>query len=99
MNMPFTFPVFPEDFCAYQETLTNRPLTENEREILNAWVPLFNDSFRAGVRNDGEWLKRKMEIVDRLSKEYAGSHFFTDFLKVSRNWIDYAWKQGRKVAA
>lgn len=99
MKVPFTFPASPEEFSAYQEMLMNRQLTEDEREILSAWAPLFNASFGAGRRNDNEWLKQKLETMDLLLDEHAASSLLTDFLKVTRRWLAYAWRQGKAVAA
>ena len=95
MNIPFTFPVSAEAFFAYQEALMNRPITEDEREILGAWIPLCNDSFSAGAHNDNDWLKQKLETMNQLLNEYAANAFFTDFLKATRCWLVFAWKYGR----
>lgn len=94
MSVPFTFPVSTDNFAAYQEKLLGCPLGDNMREVLDAWVPAFNDSFREGLENDPEALEQGVSCMDQLIEKCSDNSTLTQFLKASRYWIIYAWKQG-----
>ena len=95
MSVPFTFPVSPDDFAAYQEQLRGEPIPARMREALDAWVPVFNDSYRDGLENDLEALELGTGRMDYLIERHDASPILADFLKASKRWIIYAWKQGK----
>lgn len=94
MSVPFAFPVSNDDFAAYQEKLMGGPLGDNMREVLDAWVPAFNNSFREGLENDLEALEQGLSCMDQLIEKHSDNPTLTQCLEASRCWIIYAWKQG-----
>lgn len=96
MSIPFTFPVSPEDFAAYQEKLLGEPIPDYTREVMAAWVPAFNNSFREGLENDLEALQDGMAKMDYLIERHSASPILSEFLRAAKRWVVYAWKQGNQ---
>ena len=44
------FPTTPEAFISDQEQLLGRKLAENEREVIAAWVKVFNLFYEGGFK-------------------------------------------------
>ena len=52
------FPTTPEAFISDQEQLLGRKLAENEREVIAAWVKVFNLFYEGGLKQDHAVLNR-----------------------------------------
>lgn len=98
MSATPTFPVSVEGFIDYQQQLCGRALGKYERGALEIWVPIFNDSYEDGKKNDQETLAASIRAMDRVIAKRGNSETLSRFLKVSRDWIAFAWKCGREEA-
>ena len=98
MSAAPTFPVSVEGFIDYQQQLYGRVLGKYERGALEIWVPIFNDSYEDGKKNDQEALTASIRAIDKQIARVDNSEILSRFLKVSRNWIAFAWKCGREEA-
>ena len=49
----------PEAFISDQEQLLGRKLAENEREVIAAWVKVFNLFYEGGLKQDHAVLNRR----------------------------------------
>lgn len=94
MSVPFTFPVSTDDFAAYQEQLMGRSMTNLERDALNVWVPIINDSFHDGQVGDHDTLTESQVYLSRLEMKHKENQTLVRFLQSAQLWILYAWKQG-----
>lgn len=77
MILPLTFPATLETFIAYQEQLINRPLTETEREVTAAWLPIINE---AGLED--------IQAVDELIAQHSGDERITRFFTAVKKWME-----------
>ena len=93
-----SFPVTLEAFMAFQEAGTNRELTDNEREVLVEWVPVYNLSYEDGRAGDKEALTESVDKMDEFISKREGSPALERILQSCRWWIVYAWEQGRREA-
>ena len=98
MNVPFSFPVSPDDFTAYQEMLRGEPIPQHMREALAAWVPVFNDYYQDGLENNQEALEQGVDRMNCIIERRSASPILVKFLETAKSWIVYAWKQGRAAA-
>ena len=96
MSVPFTFPVSPEDFAAYQEKLLGEPIPDHMRKAMYAWIPVFNESFSEGLENDQEALEKSLSMMDHLIERHSASPILSKLLRAAKRWIVYAWKQGNQ---
>lgn len=95
MNVPFSFPVSPDDFAAYQEKLHGEPILHQMREALNAWVPVLNGVYHDGLKNDHAALECQLKRMDCFIEQNSTSPNLVKFLETAKSWIVYAWGQGR----
>lgn len=77
--MPLTFPTTLKTFIAYQEQLINRPLTETEREVTAAWLPIINEAEPESV-----------QAVDELIAQHSSDEWITRFLTAVKAWMEVA---------
>ena len=64
-----TFPTTPEVFIAYQEQLAGRELPEREKEVMAAWIDVFNLSYENGLEKDRAALEDSLAKMDELLKK------------------------------
>ena len=95
MNVPFSFPVSPDDFAAFQEKLHGEPIPHQMREALDTWVPVFNASYQDGLENNQNALESQLKRLDDFIEQNRTSQRLADFMQTVKRWIVYAWKQGR----
>lgn len=93
-----TFPVTLEAFIAFQEAGTGRELEPMEREVIAAWLPLFNLEYADGVREDSTALANDLVKMDELIAMHGEDAPITRILKFVRRWLTYAWKRGNAMA-
>lgn len=89
-----SFPTTPEAFIAYQEQLAGRKLAEHEREVMAAWVEVFNHAHTKGLCRGSGALDYSLSALDELITRRESSPVGRDFLRKCRLWIAIAWKQG-----
>lgn len=94
MSVPFTFPVSTDDFAVYQEQLMGRSMSDQERDTLNVWVPIINDSFRDGQLRDQDTLTESQVYLSQLEMKHKENKTLVRFLQSVQHWILYAWNQG-----
>lgn len=91
MDVPFSFPAAEEDFLDYQEQLTGRKLTADERKTIAAWIPVINSAYTDGLSDS------TMAALDGfIARHPAGSPVAT-FLEKAKNWMQYAAEQRAAV--
>ena len=89
-----TFPTTPEAFIAYQEQLVGRKLAENEREVIAAWVEVFNHAHTKGLCRGSGTLDDSLSALDELAGQQEAYYDVHRFLRAAHLWIFVAWKQG-----
>lgn len=85
--MPFVFPVTEEDFLDYQEKLTGRELTADERETIAAWVPVINSAYADGLSNS------IMDELDGFITQNQEEYPVAMFLEKAKLWMKFAAAQ------
>ena len=88
------FPVTPEAFIAYQEQLLGRKLAENEREVIAAWVKVFNLFYEGGLKQDHAVLNRCPDKPDEFMSRHRDDLLIRQFAEACRFWMIEAWEQG-----
>lgn len=77
MILPFTFPAPLEAFIIHQEQIIGRPLSEREREVTAAWLPVINKA-------DPE----SIQAVDELIAQYPSDVWINHFLTAVKKWME-----------
>ena len=99
------FPTTPEAFISDQEQLLGRKLAENEREVIAAWVKVFNLFYEGGLKQDHAVLnsgsknsgclrRRCPDKPDEFMSRHKDDSFIHQFAKACRFWMIEAWEQG-----
>lgn len=90
------FPIGQEEFIRQQEKLSQRTLEPTDRDLLLAWLDVFNDIYMCGRENDTStrnWLISRIE-----QRRQYGSLARCRFLDAASYWAKKAWQQGYKEA-
>lgn len=88
------FPTTPEAFISDQEQLLGRKLAENEREVIAAWVKVFNLFYEGGLKQDHAVLNRCPDKLDELMARHENHEGVHKFAEACRARMIEAWRQG-----
>ena len=96
--MRIIFPTTPDVFIADQEEIVGRELSKGEKEVVAAWVEVFNLTYEDGLTQDRDTLENDLDKLAELMarhKDNAGVHKFAE---ACRFWMIEAWRQGKEAA-
>ena len=98
-----TFPTTPEAFIAYQEAGTGRPLTDTERELMEASVGIMNECFHSGKAGEKKpWPESTEEVIDTLREmgdveKFAKDPLLVHYIAFMLTWTNDAYHQGKET--
>ena len=87
-----TFPIGQDEFIRWQEHLSQRTFDPSERDLLLAWLDVFNDIYMCGRENDAStfywWTAR---IKQRRQDDSPAAR---QFLEAALYLTEKAWEHG-----
>ena len=87
----FTFPITPENFISYQESIMHRKCNAGERYVLTNATEIINAMFEAGASRRGQCLIDGINTLDDINTDNKD---IENFLHSLRWWMCSAYKDG-----